>query len=318
MAMDNLARLQPETPLLPRESVIEGQFGAPSDRLWPELRQINCAFDISHATLWSFMEFDGPPSYNPELLNDFHRWQSRIAGLKDEFRDNLKYVVLGSHHPTTFCLGGHLSHFAKCIAAGDRDSLLAYGRSCIQILHRNWLAVDREVVTIGLVQGDALGGGFESLLSFDVIVAEKGAKFGFPERLFGLFPGMGALTILGRKIGFAKAESLIMSGATLSAEEMYEMGVVHILAEPGTGVAAVNRYIDKGLGHHRASYLFHQAAKRANPIDFKELDDIVQLWADACLTLSRHDLQVIERLVRAQSKIIVAPNGDIPSMRLSG
>jgi molybdopterin-guanine dinucleotide biosynthesis protein A len=43
------------------------------------------------------------------------------------------------------------------------------------------------------VQGDALGGGFESLLSFDIIIAEKGTKFGFPEQLFGLFPGMGAL-----------------------------------------------------------------------------------------------------------------------------
>ena len=72
---------------------------------------------------------------------------------------------------------------------------------------------DSELITIGLAQGDALGGGFESLLSFDVLVAEKGAKFGFPEQLFGLFPGMGALTFMGRKLGFAKAEQLIRSAS---------------------------------------------------------------------------------------------------------
>ena len=118
-------------------------------------------------------------------------------------------------------------------------ALAAYGRSCIEILHRNWQSLDSEVITIGLVQGDALGGGFESLLSFDIIVAEKGTKFGFPEQLFGLFPGMGALTFLGRKLGTAKAEWLVRTGKTMTAEELYELGIVHVLAEPGQGIEAV-------------------------------------------------------------------------------
>ena len=46
--------------------------------------------------------------------------------------------------------------------------------------------------TISLVQGDALGGGFEAALCGDIIIAEKQARFGFPEVLFNLFPGMGA------------------------------------------------------------------------------------------------------------------------------
>jgi len=274
------------------------------DRYWPELGQIECAFDISHATLWSFMDFGGRrPSYNPPLLEDFHAWQRNIAALKDTAGDTLKYVVLGSRHPTTFCLGGDLDHFSQCIAERDAEALRAYGRSCIRILYKNWRALDREITTIGLVQGDALGGGFESLLSFDVLVAEKGAKFGFPEQLFGLFPGMGALSILGRKIGFSKAEWFVRTGKTLTAEALHEMGLVHVLAEPGEGIAAVETYIRKNTPRHRSHHMMHQAAKRANPMAYDELEDIVDYWVEACLTLTDHHLAVMKRLVSAQSKL---------------
>ena len=279
---------------------------APPDRLWPDLGQLDNMHDISHATLWSFMEFAGRPSYNPALLEDFHGWQRHIATLKDEVGEALKYVVLGSRHPGAFCFGGDLDHFADCILRRDADALAAYGRSCIEILHRNWRTCDRDVVTIGLVQGDALGGGFESLLSFDVIVAEKGVKFGFPEQLFGLFPGMGALTFLSKKLGSAKAEWLVRTGKTLTAEEMYELGIVHVLAEPGQGIEATRRYILKNSVRHGAHVRMYRAMKTAAPISFKELDDIVWLWVEACMTLEEHNIAVMRRLVSAQSKMSVA------------
>jgi DSF synthase len=308
MLLERLAKTYAGSASEPDYTSISADFHLPEQtgnagRFWPGLRQIDCAYDLSHAALWSFMEFDGRPSYNPPLLEDFHAWQRNIVALKLEFGANLKYVVLGSRHPTMFCLGGDLGYFSQCIAAADREALLAYGRSCITILHNNWRSLGTDIITIGLVQGDALGGGFESLLSFDVLCAERGTKFGFPEQLFGLFPGMGALTFLGRKIGFAKAEALIRSGKCLTAEEMFDLGVVHILAEPGKGIDAVNKYIQKNGKRHAAQQLFHQAAKRANPIDFSELDDIVSLWADACLTLDQHDMQIIRRLVMAQTKL---------------
>ena len=273
-------------------------------RFWPELSQLETAYDLSHATLWTFMDFgERRPSYNPPLLEDFHCWQRNISALKAEAGTNLKYVVLGSRHPKVFCLGGDLDYFSECISARDREALLEYGRSCIRILHRNWIALGSVLITIGLAQGDALGGGFESLLSFDVLVAERGIKFGFPEQLFGLFPGMGALSFLGRKLGFARAEQLIRSGKCLSAEEMFELGVVHVLAEPGQGVSAVQKYIARTGRRHAAQHAFHAAARRANPIPLDELDDVVALWADACMTLEAHDLGIMRRLVSAQSRL---------------
>lgn len=277
--------------------------GGPSPQFWSELEQLDNYYDISQAALWTFMSFKGRPSYNPDLLMDFHGWQRNIRELKANSGDALKYVVLGSRRPGIFCFGGDLDYFMKCIATRNRNALYHYGRSCIEILHNNWRALDSELITIGLAQGDALGGGFESLLSFDVICAEKGAKFGFPEHMFGLFPGMGALSILGNKVGSAKAEQIIRTPKMLQAEELYEMGLVHILAEPGEGIAEVRRYIAKNSKRHAAHYRYQMAARRASPLAFDELDDIVALWADACVRLDDHYLQVMRRLVSAQTKL---------------
>lgn len=273
------------------------------DRLWPDLGQLHCSYEASLSTVWSFMEFRDRPSYNPDLLADFHGWQHHLARMKATHGDALKYVVLASRHKGAFCFGGDLDYFSMCIETRNRQALYEYGRSCIEILHRNWLANDCELTTIALVEADALGGGFESLLSFDVIVAEEGAKFGFPEQLFGLFPGMGALTFLGRKLGAAKAEWLVRTGMLLTAEQMFDLGVVHVLAKPGEGMAEVRRYIAKNGSRHAAHHRRHLAAKRANPIPFEELDAIVELWSDACMSLETSQLQVMKRLVRAQSRM---------------
>jgi DSF synthase len=279
---------------------------SPSTRLWPDLGQLDCMHDISNATLWSFMDFRGRPSYNPDLLKDFHGWQKNIASLKEQAGDALKYVVLGSRRKGAFCFGGDLDYFTDSIEQSNSYALAEYGLSCIEILHRNWQSCDSEVITIGLVQGDALGGGFESLLSFDIIVAEKGTRFGFPEQMFGLFPGMGALTFLGRKLGTAAAEMLVRTGKLMTAEELYELGIVHVLAEPGQGIEATRRYIQKNAARHAGHYRMMRAMKRANPISFEELQDIVWLWVEACMTLEKHNLAVMRRLVHAQSKMSLA------------
>jgi len=273
------------------------------DQFWGELTQLDCAFDVSNATVWSFMQFHGRPSYNEELLVDFHGWGRNIRNLRQEMGAAVKYLVLGSRHRGVFCLGGDLDAFSSYIRSRDRMALASYGRSCIQILHDNWKLSQSGVISIGLAQGDALGGGFESLLSFDVICAERGTRFGFPEQMFGLFPGMGALTFLGRRLGFAKAEQLVRTGKLLTADELFELGLVHILAEPGEGVSAVQKYIRRHSSRHAADLHMLAASKRACPIPFEELHDIVDLWADACMTLTEHDLAVMHRLVAAQSRL---------------
>jgi DSF synthase len=162
------------------------------------------------------------------------------------------------------------------------------------------------VLTIGLAQGAALGGGFEALLSFDHIIAEEDATFGMPEILFGLFPGMGAHALLSRKLGSAMAARLIVSNQTYSAQDMYDLGIVSEVAPRGQGIAACEAFIRKSERRHAGLVGARRALKLTHPLGLDELKAIVDLWADAALQLGESDLKVMNRLVRAQDRLPTA------------
>ncbi len=250
------------------------------------------------------MRPDGRPSFNPDMLRDFQAWQDGIVARFGPGGETLRYIVLGSRFPGVFCLGGDLALFAELIHRQDRATLAAYGRACVRILHRNMCGLNLPIVTIGLVQGDALGGGLEALLSFNVVVAERGAKFGLPETAFGLFPGMGAHSFLVRRLGAARAEQMILSCASYTAEDMYDLGLVHILAEPGEGEAAVRAYIRQNRRRHSGQCAIYRATQSAAPIGLRELEAIVDVWADAALRLQDQDLKLMLRLVAAQTRLL--------------
>ncbi len=270
-----------------------------------QLEQVEVAWEQEIGTLWTFMRPRGRPNYNADILEDFHAWQRGIVARFGDNPSELRYLLLGSRTPGVFNLGGDLNLFAAKIRERDRDALVAYGQSCVRILHRNMNGLGLPMITIGLAQGDALGGGFESLLSFNIIIAEKSAKFGFPENLFGLFPGMGAYSLLARRLGAAMAEEMILSGRSYTADEMKDAGLVHIVADTGQGVEAVRDYIARSKRRHTGSRAVFEAGRAVAPISLAELDRIVEIWADACLQLRDRDLKVMQRLIAAQDKLSV-------------
>jgi len=279
--------------------------GADARRLF-ELEQLEVTWDEAAGALWTFMRPRGRPSYNLDFLDDFHAWQRGILATFENRPDDLRFLLLGSRTPGVFNLGGDLNLFAEKIRARDRQALVAYGESCVRILHRNMNCLGLPMVTIGLAQGDALGGGFESLLSFNVIIAERDAKFGFPENIFGLFPGMGAYSLVARRVGAAFAEEMMLSGRIYTAGEMKDAGLVHIVADPGRGVDEAREFIRCSKRRHTGSRSVYQIGREVNPISLEELDRIVQVWADACLQLRDRDLKVMERLVAAQDRLQTA------------
>ncbi|HWU02948.1 MAG TPA: crotonase/enoyl-CoA hydratase family protein [Novosphingobium sp.] len=296
-----------DMPALPLPRVTEALVDQSARRLAVPERLLNLAeldvlYDEKVRALWTFMRPVGRPSFTPPMLGDFEMWQDLIARHFGPGRVPLDYLVLGSRSRGVFCFGGDLELFQKLIRAGDRDSLANYGYRCVRILHRNMQALDLPLLTVGLVQGQALGGGFEALLSFDFIIAERGATFGLPEVMFGLFPGMGAHAILSRKVGVAMADRIILSNHTYTAEEMYEMGIVSQLAEPGQGVEAVRDFIGKSGRRHSGFVAARKAMRVASPVDLAEMRAIVDIWADAALQLTENDLRLMSRLAGAQAR----------------
>ncbi|MFQ5346157.1 MAG: crotonase/enoyl-CoA hydratase family protein, partial [Mariprofundus sp.] len=183
----------------------------------------------------------------------------------------------------------------------DKDGLLQYATVCIDTLLLNYSGLGQNITTISLVQGDALGGGLEYALSSHVLIAEKGSKMGFPEVLFNLFPGVGAYSLLSRKIGEKKAEEIILGGRLYPAEEMHAMGIVDILADEGQGEMAVYNYINKEERSLNGIRAFRQAKMCTNPVTRDELESVAEICANAALQLRDKDLRLMERLVKRQS-----------------
>ena len=257
----------------------------------------------AEGSCWYYMKPAGRPSFTPGLLGDIRRFQTSVDRLFEAAPDApLRHLVLASRMPGIFNLGGDLGLFAEKIRSGDRAVLSAYARACIDVLYPNAVSLERRLVTIALVQGDALGGGFEAALSCNVIVAERDAKFGLPEVLFNLFPGMGAYSFLSRRIGSIRAEELILSGKVYGAEELHALGVVDVLAEPGKGEEAVRAYIRKTDRRHNAREAVYRARRRVNPITYEELCDVTDIWVDAALRLGEPDLKKMLRLAAAQDR----------------
>ncbi|HEX5535550.1 MAG TPA: crotonase/enoyl-CoA hydratase family protein [Sphingobium sp.] len=268
-----------------------------------DLGQIDVQWDPDLATLWAFTTPVDRPNYNLGLLRDTMAWQMETRRAFENEPDALQYMVLGSRFPGVFNLGGDLEMFARCIENQDRETLRQYSHLCVDIVDRVWHCNDMPVINIGLAQGDALGGGFEALLCFDVIIAERQARFGLPEVLFGLFPGMGAYSILARRLGHAVAERMILSGKVYSAEEMQEMGIITVLADCGQGEEVTRQYIAANRDRHAGQLGVYRAGRRVNPIDLAELRDIVDGWVDTAMKLTDRDLKMMRRLAAAQTRL---------------
>ena len=237
-------------------------------------QQVETRFDVEYGVYWAFMNPRPRPCFNIQILDELRGYIDTIVGSDCRMMHRgqgyrINYGVLASKLPGVFNLGGDLVLFRSAIAAWDRKQLIEYGEKCINNLfpwHRN---CDLPMTTISLVQGYALGGGFEAALSATVLIAEESARMGFPEILFNLFPGMGAYSFLSRKIGRRAAEELITSGTTYGARQLYDMGVVDVLAPEGTGEAAIYSYIRKHAKAANGRRAFERVRTEIAPITHK-------------------------------------------------
>lgn len=275
----------------------------PKDLAFSELE---IRYEEQDRVFWQFMRPDGRPSYTLGLLRDMRQALQCIdrmfAEAEGEDEQPINYVVLASRMPGIFNLGGDLPLFVDLIRAGNAEALRNYAHACIDVQHPRAINVGRPYIGISLVQGDALGGGFEAALADDVLIAERSAKFGLPEILFNLFPGMGAYSFLSRRLDAVRAERMILSGRIYEAAELHEMGIVDELAEDGEGEGAVYDFIARSRRSFQARRALCEARRIARPITREELISITDLWVEAALTLGPQDLRKMERLAAAQDR----------------
>ena len=270
--------------------------------------QLVTEFNEETGVMWCYANPSPRPCFTPQLLGDLIRFLQVIRNkntgdIRSGIFPSIKYLILGSYKPGVFSLGGDLDLFVKSITERNRECLKKYMNLRIDVLYGVYTNMDVPLTTIALIRGNALGAGFEGALACDYLIAEKSVQLGFPEVLFNMFPGMGAYSFLSRRISPVQIERMILSGRIYSAEELYEIGVVDIIANDGEGVDEVNKFIKKHEKNRNTRISLLKIRNRVNRVSYEELIDIGEIWVEAAMSLTSRELKVMARLIRSQDKM---------------
>lgn len=151
------------------------------------LSQLSAYYEEGRHIMWMLLRAAPRPCFNQALIEDI----MTLAQAAKESSLRFDFWVTGSLVPNMFNVGGDLQFFAEAIKNRKREAMMAYARACIDCVHAAARGFDTGAVSIAMVEGSALGGGFEAALAHHFVLAQNNARMGFPEIAFNLFPGMG-------------------------------------------------------------------------------------------------------------------------------
>ena len=275
----------------------------PASRLSLESRRLRAE------ALWITIGRDqatGLQNFTPTLVQEFHDMVDGLQARRPrEAAPN--YAVVQSADPGYFSMGGDLRFFRDCIQRRDASTLRDYSMRCLELL-LSWDGGIKDTTTsIALVQGRALGGGFEMALGMDYLIAEEHSSFGFPEIMFGLFPCTGAMGLLSSRIGARQAERMMTNKKVYSALELYDMGLVDEICGTGEGELAVERFIGNHSQRLKARLKVQQSRCRHTRLDRAEGVRIVDDWVETAMCLSAEELRTMDMLIMMQEREATAP-----------
>lgn len=263
-----------------------------------ELSQLSPYYEQGRNIMWMMLRSRPRPCFTIELVNDIIHLAraARESGLQIDF------WVTGSLIPEIFNVGGDLDFFVEIIRSGRRDLLMSYARSCIDGLHEIYTGFGTGAVSMAMVEGTALGGGFEAALAHHFVLAQTDAKMGFPEIAFNLFPGMGGYSLVERRTNMRLAEELIMTGESHAGEWYLEKGLVDRTFQPGEAFLATRTFIDGLRPKLNGIKAMLKARQRVLQLSRAELMEITEDWVHAAFTMEEKDLAFMERLVVLQNR----------------
>lgn len=151
-----------------------------------------------------------------------------IAALTDANRDDdVRAIIIKGAGPC-FTSGRDTSQFEQAALLQD----MSVDAAVDIFLETLSMLIESPKPTIAAIHGMALGGGQAMSLACDFVVAERDARFGNVEMVYG-FPAAMNIALLTRQIGRRRGLEIAMTGDLYSAEKYHEYGLVNRLAEPG-------------------------------------------------------------------------------------
>ena len=197
----------------------------------------------------------------------------------DDFRDKANSLIIYSELKAGFCAGADLRELYRRSQDLEREEAAQGVRDYLERIHRVLNMIDSSpLTTIAAVHGVTFGGGFELALVCDLIVADKMARFCFPELRLGLIPGFGGIPRLKRDLGNAVVRDLLLTGRSFNATRLQQVGLVSQLVGEGESLR-VARATAAQLGKFDRRTAI-AAKKFIKPIPYEELQREIDLFCE--------------------------------------
>jgi enoyl-CoA hydratase len=188
-------------------------------------------------------------------------------------------LIISSALPCGFCAGADLRELYERSQKMDKEEAARGVRDFLERIHRVLNILDETpLTTIAAVHGVVFGGGFELALVCDLIIADKMARFCFPELRLGLIPGFGGIPRLKRDLGNAVVRDLLLTGRSFNATKAQQIGLVSQLVGEGEALRAARATAAQLAKFDRRTSI---AAKEfIKPIPYDELKKEIDLFCE--------------------------------------
>jgi enoyl-CoA hydratase len=203
----------------------------------------------------------------------------KFATALQRLQENAHALIIYSRLETGFCAGADLRELYSRSKAMEKNAAAKGVRDFLERIHRVLNLIDSApLTTIAAVHGVTFGGGFELALACDLIIADKMARFCFPELRLGLIPGFGGIPRLKRDLGNAVVRDLLLTGRSFNATKAQQIGLVSQVVGEGEALRAARATAAQLAKFDRATAA--AAKKFIKPVPHDELKREIDLFCE--------------------------------------
>ena len=203
----------------------------------------------------------------------------RFAAELERMQSDAHALIIYSELKSGFCAGADLRELYQQSRTMEKAEAVKGVRDFLDRMHRVLDLIDAvPLTTIAAVHGVTFGGGFELALACDLMIADKMARFCFPELRLGLIPGFGGIPRLKRDLGNAVVRDLLFTGRSINAVKAQAVGLVSQVAAEGEALRLARSTAAQVLKYDR--YTSAVCKKFAKPIPLEDLRREIELFCE--------------------------------------
>ena len=249
--------------------------GKPEGQLVSEGRESALSWTLRDGVIELALHREPCNELGSASLEELEKFAAALEGMQAEAHA----LIIHSELKPGFCAGADLRELYERSQAMDKAVAARGVRDFLERIHRVLNLIDAApLTTIAAVHGVTFGGGFELALACDLIVADKMARFCFPELRLGLIPGFGGIPRLKRDLGNGVVRDLLLTGRSINATKAQQIGLVSQVVAGGEALRVARATAVQLRKFDRATAV--AAKKFIKPIPHEELQRETEIFCE--------------------------------------